>query len=387
LIFTYEQLKQMQAWPHSQKIQTSQSKILEFCIKNDFNISVSFSGGADSTVLMDLICRVWDFTRDQHKDKPLLVIYANTSNEFITMKKHVEKMKIYFEQQYNIIIDLQIVSPKDGMSYDKVVKEIGYPIASKKIARMVRDVRTFFKNSDYKYEDIKDKIDEGVKSAEYLRSLGFPPTVVLRLTGITRENNKSNTWRIPKKWRKLIIAPFEVSEECCSHLKKEPLKLVQKQFKACPIFGTLAEDSQQREGAYLETGCNLYRSNGKNQSTPMGFWLRQDVLKFLYEMDTKYQEELPILKEEFPELAFPDKLFAPPYGELMQNEDNTYEFTGEHNTGCKLCLFGCHMEKEPNRIQRLKNIEPATYNYAIRPFEEKGLNYKMVMEYCGIPWE
>lgn len=363
-VITYQELQEKQSWSYEKKYKTSISKILEFCIKNDFNVSVSFSGGADSTVLMDLVCEVWSMTKEDH-NKPLLVIYADTSNEFITMKKHVKFMKEYFEQKYNIIIDLHIA--KGEMSYDKVVKEIGYPVGSKKISRMVRDVREFFKKNNIKWDDIKDKIDNGIESADYLRNLNFSDQVILRLTGITSKNHISKTWSIPKKWRKLIIAPFDVSEKCCDYLKKEPLKLVQKQFNASPIFGTLAEDSKQRETAYLTTGCNLYRQNGKNQSTPMAYWLRrQDVLRHIYETN------LPI---------------APAYGELIQSEDGLFEFTGEHNTGCKLCLFGCHMEKEPNRIQRLKDLEPATYNYAIRPIEEKGLNYKMVMDYINIPWK
>jgi hypothetical protein len=72
---------------------------------------------------------------------------------------------------------------------------------------------------------------------------------------------------------------------------------------------------------------------------------------------------------------------------LLKGDGGVYEFTGEHNTGCKLCLFGCHMEKEPNRIQRLKHIEPATYAAAMKSREEGGLGYKEIMAYCGLAFE
>lgn len=36
----------------------------------------------------------------------------------------------------------------------------------------------------------------------------------------------------------------------------------------------------------------------------------------------------------------------------------------EKRTGCKLCLYGIHMEKRPNKIDRLKEIEPNSYKYA-----------------------
>lgn len=96
----------------------------------------------------------------------------------------------------------------------------------------------------------------------------------------------------------------------------------------------------------------------------MGFWTRQDVLRYLYE------NELPL---------------APPYGEIKQSSNGQFEFTKEHNTGCKLCLFGCHLEHEPNRIQRLATIEPATYRFAMKSLQEGGLGFYEVMNYMGIP--
>lgn len=136
-------------------------------------------------------------------------------------------------------------------------------------------------------------------------------------------------------------------------------------IKANPIYGTLAEDSQMRKDAYLKTGCNAFK-NGHGKSTPMGFWTRQDVLRYLHDYN------IPI---------------APPYGNIIKLENGQFEFTGEHNTGCKLCLFGCHLEHEPNRIQRLATIEPNTYKFVMKSREEGGLGYREVMDYLGIPYE
>lgn len=111
-------------------------------------------------------------------------------------------------------------------------------------------------------------------------------------------------------------------------LKKEPIRLADKEVKSNSIYGTLAEDRATRKEAYLKKGCNAFK-NGHGKSTPMGFWTRQDVLKYLHDF------KIPI---------------APPYGAIIQLDDGNFEFSGEHNTGCKLCLFGCHLEHEPNRI-------------------------------------
>jgi 3'-phosphoadenosine 5'-phosphosulfate sulfotransferase (PAPS reductase)/FAD synthetase len=356
-MFTGEQLLQMQQRPYGRKVNVTYAKFAEFCIEKDWNVSISFSGGADSSVLLDMFSNHWKLCAEQHGNKPLLVIYANTSNEFASMPKHVHDFCEYEQKKHGITINLHEV--KGEQSYLDVVRTVGYPVVSKKVARMVSDVRKYLKETGTKYADILQNIEPyKIESADYLRELGLPHTVVLRLTGVTSENRISKSWSIPKKWMKLIDAPFEVSDKCCDILKKQPLSLVQREANAFPIYATLAEDSQTRREAYLENGCN-----GKAASTPMGFWLRQDVLRYLNE------NKIPL---------------APVYGEIVAHEDGKLEFTGEHNTGCKLCLFGCHLESDPNRIARLKEIEPATYNLAMKPVSEGGFGYKEVMTYCGM---
>lgn len=310
-----------------------------------------------------MFAKFWSVQKEQHGNKPLLVIYANTSNEFASMPKHVQNFVKYIEDKYDITIDLHMVRSKTN--FFDVVRTEGYPVVSKKVARMIRDVRDYLKAVHISYYDIEYYLDQGLESAEKLRELRFPPTIVLRLTGYTRENRICKTWMIPKKWRFLICAPFNVSEHCCDILKKEPIKLVQKEVQANPIYGTLAEDSQMRKDAYLKTGCNAFK-DGHGKSTPMGFWTRQDVLRYLHDFN------IPI---------------APPYGEIIQLESGKFEFTKEHNTGCKLCLFGCHLEHEPNRIQRLASLEPATYKFAMKSTEEGGLGFREVMDYMNIPYQ
>lgn len=380
--YTHDDLIKMQNRDFERKILVTQAKFLEFCTKTEWNVSLSVSGGADSTVLLDMFCKFWSGSKAQHGDKPILAIYANTSNEFASMPKHVKYLSGWMEEKHGVKIQLEEV--RADRSYRDVIREEGYPVVSKKVSRMIRDVRTFLKHkygSVSKFEELiaflpqnineetekrkKTRIEDRIKSADKFRELGFPPTVVLRLTGITQANRFSQSWSIPKKWIKLITAPFDVSDQCCDILKKAPLKIVQKASNANPIFGTLAEDSEMRREAYLQTGCNAFKSSGQSTSTPMGFWLRQDVLRYIHDF------ELPI---------------APPYGELVRHEDGLFEFTGEHNTGCKLCLFGCHLENNPNRIQRLASIEPATYMWAMKSREDGGLGYTTVMEYCGMEW-
>lgn len=355
-------LKEKQSWSYERKVNVTISRILEFCMLNDNNVCVAFSGGADSTVLLDMVCKVWAVLLEN--PCPLTVIYSNTSNEFAVMPNHAEKVVKLMREKYKIDIDYRPV--RGQKSFVDVVKTEGYPVVSKKTARMVRDCRNFFKRSNIRFEDIEDKIDDGIKSAEYLRSLGLPNGVICYLTGITKTNNKCASWRIAKKWRKLIVAPFDVTEKCCDILKKEPMKLIQKETNGGVFIGTMAVDSDTRKEAYQKTGCIVFNDKVK-KCMPMGYWLEQDKMRYL--VDNK----LPV---------------APVYGEIKLNDKNEYYFTGEQHTGCKLCLFGCHLEKgENNRIQRLKDIEPATYKFAMKPLCDGGLGFKEVMDYIGIESE
>lgn len=362
-LYSNQDLIKMQMRPFETKLQVTVAKFLEFCQKTNYNVSISFSGGADSSVLLDMFAKFWSKQRNQHNNHSLIVVYANTSNEFASMPKHVKEFCKYIEDKYKVQIDLHIV--RSNVTFFDVVKSEGYPVASKKIARMIRDVREFLAENNIEYKDLEPMLDHGIDTANYLRQQNFPATIVLRLSGYTRENRLCKTWMIPRKWRFLITAPFPISEHCCDILKKQPIKMAQKEVQANPIYGTLAEDSQMRKDAYLKTGCNAFK-NGHGKSTPMGFWTRQDVLKYLYNFN------IPI---------------APPYGKIIKLENGNLEFSGEHNTGCKLCLFGCHLEHEPNRIQRLEVLEPSTYKFAIKSRESGGLGYQEIMEYMGIPYK
>lgn len=39
--------------------------------------------------------------------------------------------------------------------------------------------------------------------------------------------------------------------------------------------------------------------------------------------------------------------------------------TGLSRTGCMFCMFGAHLEKEPNRFQRMKVTHPKQYAYCM----------------------
>jgi 3'-phosphoadenosine 5'-phosphosulfate sulfotransferase (PAPS reductase)/FAD synthetase len=191
------------------------------------------------------------------------------------------------------------------MSFSKVIKKYGYPIISKQQARYISDVQN---TSD------RNKA-----------------TCNLRLTGFNRRGIYCPSMRISKKWIPLTKAPFKVSSYCCDIIKKKPLKKYHKKHNLHPMIGIMAEDSRQRQLHYYNHGCNNFKSSDP-VSWPLSFWTTDDIWEYI-------------------------KRFNVPYSKIYD--------MGESRTGCMFCLFGVHLEKEPNRFQRMKNTHPKQYDFCI----------------------
>lgn len=176
-----------------------------------------------------------------------------------------------------------------------------------------------------------------------------------------------------EKYQWLLNADFLISSQCCYHMKKSPLHRFEKESNLKPIVATMAEEGRQRKTAWLRTGCNAFE--GKIQSKPMSFWTEQDVLQYIDIMGLEV---------------------APVYGNLLYS-NGKYYFDGCQRTGCIFCGFGCHLEKEPNRFQRLKETHPKLYDYCMGGGEynedgvwqpnNKGLGMKHVMDFINVKVE
>ena len=208
------------------------------------------------------------------------------------------------------------------------MKEEGYPIISKSVSNCVRWAR---KN-----------IEDGKETVR-----------VRQIRGLEK-GSKFNKG----KWEFLLEAPFKISDECCNELKKKPFKKWEKENKKYPMMATMASEGGVRKEGYLKTGCNSFK-NGKSQ--PMGFWTEQDVLEYIVINNLE---------------------IASVYGDIIKNDKGLWETTGEKRTGCVFCGFGCHLEKEPNRFQRLKQTHPNLYNYCINK-----LGMGEVLDYIGVKYK
>lgn len=115
-----ERLKELQSLSLSEKIAITQARIIEWFNFWEGNVFVSFSGGKDSTVLLDLV-RKTIAAIDPTFEVP--VVFSNTGLEYPEIQAFARKQGATF------------VTPK--MNFVKVIREYGYPLIGKEVANAI----------------------------------------------------------------------------------------------------------------------------------------------------------------------------------------------------------------------------------------------------------
>lgn len=223
-------LNERRSLPLDTKIEMSLARIRNWYKAWDGNVSVSYSGGKDSSLLLWLV-------RQEYPHVP--AVFSHTGLEYPEVVRQVLNTPGHV-----------IVRPK--LRFAEVIARYGWPMASKKIARGIEILR----NLTDKNQNIYRLYDQGVNR--------FGQPVKGR--------------RVSQCWRFLVNAPFKVSDKCCNIMKKEPMRRYCRATGRVPFVGLLASDSKERELSYLKNGCNAYYSQNP-KSTPLAFWREQDVLE------------------------------------------------------------------------------------------------------------
>lgn len=220
---------------------------------------------------------------------------------------------------------------RSKMNFREVIETYGYPLVSKEISERIYFAR------------------KGRKEA------------LMAFDGKTVDGTESKYRQRYKKWRPLCNSNVPISHKCCEIMKKEPAKSYEKETGRKAIVATMACESVMRQTQWLKTGCNAFDS-ARKISTPLAFWTDQDILLYLRTYAVPY---------------------CPIYGEIV-DENGKLKTTGVSRTGCMFCMFGAHLEKEPNRFQRMKITHPKIYDYCMKPMADGGLGLAEVLDFIGV---
>lgn len=223
------ELAALQTEPFERKILISQTRIMEWYIRHDGNVSVSFSGGKDSTVLLHLVRTIYPDVE---------AVFVDTGLEFPEVRKFAIRQE-----------NVTVFKPK--MNFRQVLDEYGWCYPSKDVAMTVYYAR---KGS---------------------------PWAVNRFAAKNRDDSFS-PWKRDRygKWGYLTDAPYKISHMCCRVMKEEPLDRHRRETKKKPFIGTMATESNRRRQAWLQTGCNAFDAK-KPISKPLSFWTEQDILQYI----------------------------------------------------------------------------------------------------------
>lgn len=328
-----ELLRIRQALPLDVKIQMTKRRIAEFVDMYGLDgVYVSFSGGLDSTVLLDI-------ARELYPD--LKAAYADTWME-------MPQVRSFVRDNYD---NVDTVKPE--LSMKEVIRRCGWCFPSKEVADMISGVRA------------------GKEWA------------IRKLNGVDQYGNISEFRQRYRKWSVLVDAPFKISARCCDELKENPLMSYEEQTGRHPILALMADESARRKNAYLRTGCNSFdmrkildETTGRYidqtvvrpSSKPMSFWTKNDVLCYVY---------IKKLRVASPYGTIGIEGHIPGQGFLLQEPDcsccgRRFYTTGEQRTGCMFCPIGGHLDGF-EKFDRLKKFSPKLYDYCMEELGEKEL--------------
>lgn len=140
-----EELEEMQRLPLQRKIQITTARIIEWYQHYDGKVYVAFSGGKDSTVLLDIVRRIYP-------DVP--AVFSDTGLEFPEVREFVKSCE-----------NVTIVRPE--MNFRKVIEVYGYPVVSKRVADTVEYGHILWLEHNYACRVENDAVAYGALSTEH----------------------------------------------------------------------------------------------------------------------------------------------------------------------------------------------------------------------------
>lgn len=351
-----DELKILQALPLDVKIQKTRLRIREWVEEfGEDGVYVSFSGGKDSTVLLDIV----------RKDYPNIeAIFVNTGLEYPSVRQFALSKE-------------NVVELKPTMNFRDVIIKYGYPVIGKEVSQVVQEARIGLKRGDGSYQFRIDRI---------LGKGHYAPL----------EDGTKSQFDV-SAYKFLLDAPFNISDRCCKVMKKSPARNYERKSKKKIILATMAEESRLRRQQWQKYGCNAFSDKKQQSSNPMSFWMEQDVLTYIHTYNLTIADAYGQVVRDWAKDGLTEgqvDLFEK-YAEIIPTYElpnRHYKTTGCKRTGCIFCGFGITQDKD--RFIRLSEQEPKLCDYVMRGGEfsengmwkptKDGLGYWFVLQWLNV---
>ncbi len=135
---TSTELRELQALPLEVKIEKTKLRIKEFVHHfGEDHCYVSFSGGKDSTVLLDIARSVFPNIK---------ALFINTGLEYPEIQSFVKT-----------IDNVETIRPKK--KFNEIIRDYGYPVVSKEISEVIRGGRIARETNRAKYGYYLDRLE------------------------------------------------------------------------------------------------------------------------------------------------------------------------------------------------------------------------------------
>lgn len=409
-------LWQMQSLPLEAKIRMTKYRIRQWVeYYGEDGVYVSFSGGKDSTVLLDLVRQMYS---------NVTAVFVDTGLEYPEIREFVKTFS-------------NVVWLKPKKNFKQVITEYGYPFISKEVSDKVDGARKYMqalndaqsRERERESRTVRyawgiadllgiDRRGKAKESPEYLSlKMGIIPSETSRyqqVVGTYKNKDGSVSKYCMPRYKFFLEAPFNLSASCCRIMKKSPVHSYGRKTHKKPMTAQMASESRLRTAQWLRNGCNGFEMTSPI-SNPMSFWTEQDVLLYIeLNKDRMCRDRINchekvmwygsrIVSRETGATIESIEYYRPicsVYGDIVtEPSDCDYEFTerseifdkdrpllkttGCSRTGCMFCGYGCHLEKSPTRFEQMKETHPKQYAYIMKPVEEGGLGYKDVIDWIN----
>lgn len=214
-------LWQMQSLPLEAKIRMTKYRIRQWVeYYGEDGVYVSFSGGKDSTVLLDLVRQMYS---------NVTAVFVDTGLEYPEIREFVKTFS-------------NVVWLKPKKNFKQVITEYGYPFISKEVSDKVDGARKYMQAlNDAQSRESRtvryawgiadllgiDRRGEAKESPEYLSlKMGIIPSETSRyqqVVGTYKNKDGSVSKYCMPRYKFFLEAPFNLSASCCRIMKKSPV--------------------------------------------------------------------------------------------------------------------------------------------------------------------